>query len=77
MMYAVKAAAAPATKRTAGRWRESEEVVELAMGEFRRFVARPIWRIGVERGCCESSKLRIVDGYLIGIVRGRRSEDDE
>jgi len=34
-------------------------------------------RIRVERVGCESSKLRVMDGYLIGIVGGRKSSEDE
>jgi hypothetical protein len=40
-------------------------------------VVRLLARIRVKRVGCESSKLRVIDGYFIGIVGGRESSKDE
>jgi hypothetical protein len=40
-------------------------------------VVRLTARIRVKRVGCESSKLRVMDDYFIGIVGGRKSSKDE
>ena len=40
-------------------------------------MVRPTARIRAERMRWESSKLRVMDGYFIGIAGGRKSSEDE